>query len=1145
MKKINHRFNGSVMRNFFKQPTRIICLIFTLLICFSISTADERRNDSLALVELYSSTGGTSWETQWVLSETMDNWHGITVTNNRVTQVYLYNNGLDGTIPNALGNLTKLELLTLSFSSLTGNIPSSLGELDELQYLQLNNNSITDQIPSSLGNLSNLKQLLLDNNNLTGPIPDELGDLSNLEKLHLDHNNLSNSIPSSIGGLSKLIEFYIAGNSITGTIPSSFSGLKSLYRFWATLNKLSGTVPSELGELNSTLRRLELGQNLLTGLGESIVNLTNLTNTDLSNNYFCNLSQDLKDWADTHDPDWNTTQDCRGSDSLALVALYDNTNGASWITSTNWKTSNSLDTWHGVTLTDGRVTQLILIENDLNGTLPAALGNLSELTNLLLNKNNLSGSIPSSLGKFEKLKVLNLGGNDLEGAIPNSFGNLVDLEDMMLYHNQLSEGIPPSLGNLTNLQYLWLHNNNLEDTIPTHIGNLSNLISLNLSNNQLTESIPSSLGDLLNLEKLYLNANDLTGSIPSSLGNLAKLKVLNLGGNDLEGAIPSSFGDLTDLEDLRLYHNQLSGGLPSSLGNLTNLIYLWLYNNNLSEEVPSNFANLTNLIELYMFNNNFSGRLSTWIGDFTRLQSLQLHNNQFSGNIPSQLGNCTDLKILRLYNNQLFGAVPPEIGDLSNLTHLQIDQNKLTNLSDNIVQLNDLTGCNLADNNFCKLSPDVIMWADTIDPDWNGTQRCQAPNYTSAVAYVDNIAVFTTDQDLNYQMEYCNIVSSGGVEGRIIDNDTVSVSQYYLKDHLGSTRSVIDDQNYLADVSAYLPYGTMKTGADIGYVSSEITFRDKFTGKEWDNEGSVNGGTGISCYYFGARYFDPEVGIWLSTDKASQFFNSYGYTTNPIMMVDPDGNYVIGAIVGGLIGGYMGGVMSSGSFNPADWEAQDWLGAGMGAVSGAMMGSGIENNIIADRWASGKIHTRYGYSGSRYLMKTNPALLDAYVAKYDRSYQLPFAGGEEGPIIMVDTEKKTLLFYDQNGAVEMHGKVIVGCEDSPTKTGTFQSKYWTKDKTNLKYGPVPWSKDKTNPYGPYYLGIYDQKGNYQAFGIHGRSGGMNNRIHSRIPRWIAEPLGLRSKYNYCSHGCIRLSNNNIVKLHGLTPKPYGMPIIIQ
>ena len=86
-------------------------------------------------------------------------------------------------------------------------------------------------------------------------------------------------------------------------------------------------------------------------------------------------------------------------DKAALEALYDATDGSNWTTSTNWKTSEPLSEWHGVTTdADGRVTQLSLIGNGLSGTIPAELGDLANLQLLYLWGNELTGEIPPELG---------------------------------------------------------------------------------------------------------------------------------------------------------------------------------------------------------------------------------------------------------------------------------------------------------------------------------------------------------------------------------------------------------------------------------------------------------------------------------------------------------------------------------------------------------------------------------------------------------------------------------------------------------------------------------------------------------------------------------------------------------------------------
>ena len=108
-------------------------------------------------------------------------------------------------------------------------------------------------------------------------------------------------------------------------------------------------------------------------------------------------------------------------DSLALVDLYNSTNGAGWINHTNWLTIEPLSTWYGVmSVQNGRVKIVELRNNKLVGSIPSSLGNLSALSLLRLSSNQLSGNIPSSLGNFLAPYTLDLSYNQLSGEIPSS-----------------------------------------------------------------------------------------------------------------------------------------------------------------------------------------------------------------------------------------------------------------------------------------------------------------------------------------------------------------------------------------------------------------------------------------------------------------------------------------------------------------------------------------------------------------------------------------------------------------------------------------------------------------------------------------------------------------------------------------------------
>ena len=122
---------------------------------------------------------------------------------------------------------------------------------------------------------------------------------------------------------------------------------------------------------------------------------------------------------------------------------------------------------------------------------------------------------------IENTTELHLGNNQLTGSIPPEIGNLTNLTYLGLYLNQLTGSIPPEIGNLTNLTWLDLGNNGLTGSIPPEIGNLTNLTHLNIRYNQLNGEIPESICDL-NIEwssswSFNISNNQLCPPYPSCI----------------------------------------------------------------------------------------------------------------------------------------------------------------------------------------------------------------------------------------------------------------------------------------------------------------------------------------------------------------------------------------------------------------------------------------------------------------------------------------------------------------------------------------------------------------------------------------------------------------------------------------------------
>jgi len=122
------------------------------------------------------------------------------------------------------------------------------------------------------------------------------------------------------------------------------------------------------------------------------------------------------------------------------------------------------------------------------------------------------------------------------------------------------------------------------------------------------------------------------------------------------------------------------------------------------------------------------------------------------------------------------------------------------------------------------------------------------------------------------------IVSAGtsyvhGPNGLIAKINETGV-YYYHSDHLGSTSAMTDGGGSVVEEQLNAPFGQLISGSG----------RYGFTGKERDETG---------LQYFGARYYNPETGRFLTIDPVMQFHSPYPYAANnPLRYTDPDGRQV-------------------------------------------------------------------------------------------------------------------------------------------------------------------------------------------------------------------------------------------------------------
>ncbi len=106
------------------------------------------------------------------------------------------------------------------------------------------------------------------------------------------------------------------------------------------------------------------------------------------------------------------------TERATLLNLYTSTHGATWSVSTNWNgAAGSECSWYGVTCngSGSSVTAINLPGNNLSGTLPADLANLTNLTYFFVNSNQLTGTLPSLAG-LTSLSSFYANNNQLTGV---------------------------------------------------------------------------------------------------------------------------------------------------------------------------------------------------------------------------------------------------------------------------------------------------------------------------------------------------------------------------------------------------------------------------------------------------------------------------------------------------------------------------------------------------------------------------------------------------------------------------------------------------------------------------------------------------------------------------------------------------------
>ena len=325
-------------------------------------------------------------------------------------------------------------------------------------------------------------------------------------------------------------------------------------------------------------------------------------------------------------------------DSLALVALYNATNGANWTNKTNWLTGY-FSTWFGVTMSGPNVTGINLSSNNLVGTIPAAVSNLSHVTSLNLGGNQLSGPVPSLPSLLQKL---NLSNNKLT-ALPTLPSVIISAD---LSQNKLTQ-----LGNMTttSVDTLKVQNNQLA------FGDLESNIAVPVFTYSPQDSVDVAQSVLEQVNTSY--------TFNASVSGTANTYQWEKNGTNIAGATGPSltFPNITFADDATYTYSATNSIVTG----------LTLYGHKKILRVSSLQRDSIALVALFLATNG-----SGWTNK-TKWATTPITSGWFGVTISNNR-----VVAVNLPNNNLTGVVPVVFADVQQLTTVDLSHNNIKSLPD-------------------------------------------------------------------------------------------------------------------------------------------------------------------------------------------------------------------------------------------------------------------------------------------------------------------------------------------------------------------------------------------------------------------------------------------------------------------------------
>ncbi|KAL6619862.1 hypothetical protein ACP70R_035001 [Stipagrostis hirtigluma subsp. patula] len=279
------------------KTTTMARAVFLLLSSFLVAAARFREDschpdDQAALLAVKAALSNPGRLDYWASDDSCCGWEEVDCdefTGRVVSLSVTGDHTVTGTIPDAVAGLVHLVSLELRYlSALYGPIPPAIGTLSNLSRLTISWTAVSGPVPPFLADLAALTDVNLSQNRLTGTLPPSLFSRAppgEEIRLTLRHNDLYGGVPAEWSAV-RFHTIDLSGNAFTGDASPLFGAAKPLGLVDLSRNDFSFNFSGV--ELPEKLYSMDVSHNVIYGgIPAQVASLTDLDTFDVSYNQLC------------------------------------------------------------------------------------------------------------------------------------------------------------------------------------------------------------------------------------------------------------------------------------------------------------------------------------------------------------------------------------------------------------------------------------------------------------------------------------------------------------------------------------------------------------------------------------------------------------------------------------------------------------------------------------------------------------------------------------------------------------------------------------------------------------------------------------------------------------------------------------------